>query len=347
MLTAFNFYENKICLQFYIEKNTVKCYDYLPEFFVKRWRNMMKKFICIALALVIVFAGVAMCLWEEKQTDVVVTFPEEVTSCFTQPETTTEETTTEQETETTTKPATTKKPQITKPASTSAKPLTTEAPIEPVLIDFSDVDCEGIDPNKPMIALTFDDGPSVHTPRLLDMFEKYGGKGTFFVVGNLIDRKLQTVTRIVNDGHEIANHSWTHPDLKKLSAGKVQKELTKTHDKIFGVTGVNVKFMRPPYGSYNNNVKKSAYNCTEAVLTWSVDTIDWKTRNADSVYRAVMSSAYDGAIILCHDLHGTTVDAMERVIPDLQKKGYQLVTVSQLYAMRGYRIYAGNVYYKG
>ena len=303
-----------------------------------------------------------MCIWERKEKSAVVTITEEVTNHFTLPETTTEETTTEettteettteettteQESETTTEPSVTKKPATTKPVSTTTKPLTTEAPTEPFMIDFSDVDCEGIDPDKPMIALTFDDGPSIHTPRLLDMFEKYGGKGTFFVVGNLIDRNLQTVKRIVDDGHEIANHSWSHPDLKNLSASKVQKELTKTHDKIFEATGVNAKFMRPPYGSYNNNVKKSAYNCTEAVLTWSVDTLDWKTRNANSVYNSIMSSAYDGAIILCHDLHGTTVDAMERVIPDLQEKGYQLVTVSQLYAMRGYRIYAGNVYYRG
>ena len=107
------------------------------------------------------------------------------------------------------------------------------------------------------------------------------------------------------------------------------------------------KIVRPPYGAYNDTVRYSAYTCNEAIVTWSVDTLDWKTRNANAVYRSIMGSVSDGAIILCHDLHGTTVDAMERVIPDLIEKGYQLVTVSQLLMMKKGEIVAGGVYYRG
>ncbi len=319
----------------------------------------MKKVIYMFLVMTMVFTCVTGCVSEKPESPSHTTLTtESTTGLHTERESTTEETTTKTTTteittekETTTikkEENTTKKVTTTrKPVSTTRKPVTTEAPTERVIIDFSDVNCEGIDPDKPMIALTFDDGPSAHTPRLLDMFEKYGGKGTFFVVGNLLEKNELTAKRIVEEGHEIANHSWSHPDLSNLPADKVQKELIKTHNKIFEITGTNPKLIRPPYGSYNKNVKKTAYGCTEAVLTWSVDTLDWKTRNAKAVYNSVMSSAYDGAIILCHDLHGTTVDAMDKVIPALIEEGYQLVTVSQLFAVRGYQISAGGVYYRG
>ncbi len=318
----------------------------------------MKKFISLFLVLSIVLACFGGCVSGDVENPAQTT---NVTEGTTQPhteaettprETTTKETTTKEETttikETTKKITTTKKHTTTKRFTTTQKVTTTvPATEERVTIDISDLIYDEIDPDKPMIALTFDDGPSAHTPRLLNIFKKYGGKGTFFVVGNILDANKITAKRIVNEGHEIASHSWRHADLSTLSLEKVQADIEKTHNKIFEITGVYPKLIRPPYGAYNQTVKYCAYKSNEAVVTWSVDTLDWKTKNADAVYKSIMNSASDGAIILCHDLHKTTVDAMERVIPDLIEKGYQLVSVSQLLTYRENDLVAGQIYYKG
>ncbi len=308
----------------------------------------MKKVTVLFLAFVLIFVCLGGCVNNEEEKST-------TTASDTTKETTTEEITTEVTTikETTTRIEKTTENKTTetttrKPVSTTAKPTTTVPETEgKITIDVSDLICDEIDPEKPMIALTFDDGPSVHTPRLLNIFKKHGGKGTFFVVGNLLDNNKLTAKRIVKEGHEIASHSWSHPDMSKISLEKVRDEMAQTHQKIYDITGVEPKIIRPPYGAYNETVCYVAHTCKESVITWSVDTLDWKTRNADAVYRAVMNSAYDGAIILCHDLHGTTVDAMEKVIPDLIKRGYQLVTVSQLLTVKGIEMEAGKVYYRG
>lgn len=204
-----------------------------------------------------------------------------------------------------------------------------------------------IAPDKPMIALTFDDGPSAHTDRLLDIFAKNGGKGTFFVVGNLIDSRKSTMIRLVSEGHEIGNHSWNHRQLTNLSDEEVKDQIMMTRAKIYDVTGVDCRIVRPPYGACNDSVRAVGAKLGVSYVNWSVDTLDWKTKNADAVYSEIMKDASDGAIILCHDLHKTTVDAMERVIPDLLEKGYQLVTVSQLMECKGKSLESGKMYYNG
>ncbi len=203
-----------------------------------------------------------------------------------------------------------------------------------------------IDPDKPLLALTFDDGPSAHTKRLLDIFSQHGGRATFFVTGNTIGRRADTVKRIVNEGHEIANHSWSHKNLTELSNTDISAELEKTNNKIYEITGVKCELARPPYGAYNDVVKQVGKDLGMAYILWSYDTLDWKTKDAQAVYDAVMAGAKDGRIILCHDLHKTTVDAMETVIPALIEEGYQLVTVSELLTARGGSIKAGNIYNK-
>ncbi len=204
-----------------------------------------------------------------------------------------------------------------------------------------------IDPDKPMLALTFDDGPSAHTDRLLDIFAEHGGKGTFFVVGNLIDSRKNTLKRIVAQGHEIGNHSWNHRQLTNLSDEEVKDQIMMTNAKIYDVSGVDCRIVRPPYGACNDSVRAVGKTLGVSFVNWSVDTLDWKTKNADAVYKEIMQDASDGAIILCHDLHKTTVDAMERVIPELIAKGYQLVTVSQLMEYSDKALEAGKMYYKG
>ncbi|MBR5126973.1 MAG: polysaccharide deacetylase family protein [Roseburia sp.] len=203
-----------------------------------------------------------------------------------------------------------------------------------------------IDPDKPMVALTFDDGPSKHTTRLLDIFATYGGKGTFFVVGNLIDNRADAVKRMAEEGHEVAGHSWSHRQLTKLTPSELTDQIMTTRAKIYEVTGVDSTVIRPPYGAFNSDVKEVCANLGIVMVNWSVDTLDWKNKNADMVYNAIMKDVKDGAIILCHDLHSTTVDAMERVIPDLIEQGYQLVTVSELLSCGDEEVCAGNVYNK-
>jgi len=235
-------------------------------------------------------------------------------------------------------------PEDTEPSS-PAEPETPTAPESP---KPEAVPPKENTPNseKPMIALTFDDGPSAHTARLLDIFAQHGGKGTFYVVGNALSNRAETLQRMANEGHEIGGHSWNHKQLTKLSGEDLVDQFMATRAKIYEITGVDPTTMRPPYGSYNDEVKKTAAELGIAMINWSVDTLDWKYRDADTVYASVMEQAKDGAIILCHDLHSTTVDAMERAIPDLLAQGYQLVTVTELLTQEGGSLTPGKVYFK-
>lgn len=198
---------------------------------------------------------------------------------------------------------------------------------------------------RKMIALTFDDGPSAHTDRLLDIFKTHGGKATFFVVGNIIDKRPQTLIRMRDEGHQIASHSWDHRQLTKLNSQQITDQIMMTRAKIFDITGVDPKVMRPPYGSCNARVKEVGKELGVSFVNWSVDTLDWKTKNVNSIYNEIMKSANDGSIILCHDLYKTTVDAMEKVIPKLIEDGYELVTVDELMAASG-GLEPGRLYFR-
>ena len=217
----------------------------------------------------------------------------------------------------------------------------TEQPIVPVIPPQSGE----VDPTKPMIALTFDDGPSKNTARILDTLEKYGGRATFCTVGNLVNARKDTVKRAFDLGCEIIGHSWDHRDLTKLSEAEIKLELNDTSAVIESITGISPKLYRPPYGAVNNKLKEVSAELGYAMINWSVDPEDWKTRNADAVYAAVMSHISDKAIILSHDLYSTTAEAYERIIPELLSKGYQLVTVSELMKYSNKTLIAGNVYH--
>lgn len=203
-----------------------------------------------------------------------------------------------------------------------------------------------IDPNKPMLAITFDDGPGSYTDRLLDCLKRNNAKATFFLVGGNIGGRKSTVVRMRDEGHEIGNHSWNHPELSKLSYQGISNEITMTNNKIFEAAGVNCTIVRPPYGACNSTVRSVGASLGVSFYNWSVDTLDWKYRNANTVHNAVVNGAYDGAIILCHDIHKTTVDAMETAIPKLIEKGYQLVTVSELMSYSAIKVYPGGLYFR-
>ena len=173
----------------------------------------------------------------------------------------------------------------------------------------------------PLVALTFDDGPSAVTPRILDTLEKYGVKATFFVLGSRVDGYPETMKRILADGHEIMGHSWEHKQLTTLSASGIRDDLTKTADAIYQASGVWPALYRPPYGSVNQTVRDVSAELGLSIINWSVDTEDWKSRNADTVYDVVMNQTRNGSIILLHDLYGTTADAVERIVPALLEKG--------------------------
>lgn len=219
---------------------------------------------------------------------------------------------------------------------------------EPISVPLQNVSPDmPINPSLPMIALTFDDGPSKHTSRLLDVFAAHGVKGTFFVVGNILESRSDVLQRMVAEGHEIGGHSWDHRQLTKLNASDLNNQLIGTRTKIQEITGVETSLLRPPYGSYNSDVQNLCADLGIVMVNWSLDTLDWKYKDADRLINTILTEVQDGDIILCHDLHGSTVDAMEQVIPELIARGYQLVTVSELLDRKGEVIRAGEVYFSG
>lgn len=192
-----------------------------------------------------------------------------------------------------------------------------------------------VDPSKPMIALTFDDGPSGATSRILDALEANGGRATFFMVGNRMRSYPSVINRMVALGCEPASHTWDHSYLTKLSEGQILSNLNQVDDTLQSIAGVRTVIVRPPGGFINDASKAAlAKRGTPAVL-WSIDTLDWKTKNAQKTIDTVLSNVKDGDIILMHDLYETSADAAVVLIPELKNRGYQLVTVSELASYRG------------
>lgn len=199
----------------------------------------------------------------------------------------------------------------------------------------------GINPNKPMIALTFDDGPSYYTPRILNCLEQHGQAATFFVVGYNAARYGSTMKRAYDMGCEIGNHSYNHPDLTNLSYNGIVNEITSTNNLILAATGANASICRTPGGSVNSTVRSAVGT---PIIMWSIDTIDWKTRDTWSTVNIVLNNVRDGDIILMHDIHSPTIAAAEILIPELVARGYQLVTVSELAQYKGIQMQNGQVY---
>jgi peptidoglycan/xylan/chitin deacetylase (PgdA/CDA1 family) len=199
------------------------------------------------------------------------------------------------------------------------------------------VDCRRVK----CVALTFDDGPGPYTKRLLGMLRKAKVHATFFSVGEMVAARPEVEKLIAKDGHEIGNHSWSHPDLPKLTSAAITSQVHRTARQIAKATGEKPTLMRPPYGAYTPRVRKLIGGQDDAVVLWSVDPLDWKYRNSNSVYSRVTSQTKPGSIVLMHDIHGTTVNAVPRIIATLKARHYHFVTVSELY---GGRLKAGHVY---
>lgn len=185
------------------------------------------------------------------------------------------------------------------------------------------------------IALTFDDGPSEKlTPKLLDLLKAKGIKATFFVIGENAANHPEIVARAAAEGHEIANHTWNHPRLTRLSDEQIQEEVNKTSEVIFKAIGKKPSLLRPPYGDVNSRVSHLvADQDGMKIILWSVDPNDWKRPGSAVVAQRLIAGASPGAIMLSHDIHAGTIEAMPTVIDALLAKGYHFVTVSELLAM--------------
>jgi peptidoglycan/xylan/chitin deacetylase (PgdA/CDA1 family) len=187
------------------------------------------------------------------------------------------------------------------------------------------------------IAITFDDGPHPkHTPRLLDMLKERGVKATFYVIGQNVVLYPEIVQRMVAEGHEIGNHSYTHPSLTKISSARLTEEISKSTEVIEQATGVRPTTMRPPYGAINPSITKRLNEEFDLpVILWSVDPQDWKIRKASHVSNHILQNTTPGAIVLAHDIHPSTIDAMPAALDGLLAKGFKFVTVSELISLDG------------
>ncbi len=194
-----------------------------------------------------------------------------------------------------------------------------------------------LDPNKPMVALTFDDGPGQYTDQVLSILDKYNSRATFFVQGKAVSGYADVLKRAVDMGCEIGNHTWSHVN---LTSG-IGNQISATNTAVYNATGVYPKIYRPPYGSYNSYVLNSI---AMPAIMWSVDTLDWKTRSVSQNIASVKKDARDGSIILMHDVHKPTADSVEAIVKHLLMSGYQLVTVSELLDSRCGGAVSGKVY---
>lgn len=181
--------------------------------------------------------------------------------------------------------------------------------------------------------MTFDDGPhGTLTPRLLDYLTKLpNAKVTFFIMGIKVHLHPKVLQRIVLEGHEIANHAWNHPVLAKLPFEEVSHQLQLTSQAIYNATGYIPKVMRPPYGNTNKKLNDRIFRENSLpVIIWSLDTMDWKHPGRDEIVKRAVDKAVPGTVILCHDIHYDTVEAIPILIEKLQAKGFMFKTVSEL-----------------
>lgn len=185
------------------------------------------------------------------------------------------------------------------------------------------------------LAMTFDDGPHPSlTPKLLDILKERNIKCTFFLIGAQVKMYPAIVRRIIEEGHEIGNHTWTHCSLTSRSDEQIRNELKKSEDAVFEVAGVRPHLVRPPYGAINTRIKNLMF--TEfgySTIMWSVDPQDWRRPGVAAVTSRLVNGAHPGAIMLSHDIHPPTITAMPAMFDQLLAKGYQFVTVSQLLNM--------------
>ena len=197
-------------------------------------------------------------------------------------------------------------------------------------------------PRSKAVALTFDDGPSTaNTPKVLETLKKYNAHATFFVVGNRVAAGADVLKQTVAQGNEIGNHSWDHSNLSLKNMKFVNSQYDRTAKLVQKLSGFKITFMRPPYGAISDRMRKKLKH---PMILWNEDTLDWKTRNAKSVFKYIKKNVSDGDIILMHDIHPSTAEALKKVVPWLVKQDYDLLTVSELMKRKGIKMKNGKAY---
>ena len=197
-------------------------------------------------------------------------------------------------------------------------------------VTFSSVHIDG-----PYIAMTFDDGPSASlTPKLLDILAAHQIKATFFVIGENVAEHPEIVARAAREGHEIGNHSWSHPNFGKMSDDGVRSQLQRTDDAIKSATGARPTLLRPPYGSITAREKRWIHDqFGYQIILWDVDPYDWKRPGPSVVRNRILKETRPGSIVLSHDIHPGTIEAMPSTFDALEAKGFKFVTISELIRM--------------
>jgi peptidoglycan/xylan/chitin deacetylase (PgdA/CDA1 family) len=197
-------------------------------------------------------------------------------------------------------------------------------------ITFSSLHVDG-----PYIAMTFDDGPSTTlTPKLLDILAAHHIKATFFVIGENVAEHSEIVARAAREGHEIGNHSWSHPNFAKMSDAGVRSQLQRTDDAIKSATGARPTLLRPPYGSITTREKRWIHDqFGYQIILWDVDPYDWKRPGPSVVRSRILKETRPGSIVLSHDIHPGTIEARPSTLDALEAKGIKFVTVTELIPM--------------
>ncbi len=190
-----------------------------------------------------------------------------------------------------------------------------------------DIQPKIINPDSKMIALTFDDGPSKYTEEILNILKKNECNATFFVLGNKVSIYSDLLIESINNGNEIGNHSYNHKWMIKLNEKDLENQISKTQDIIKEYTGYTPKLIRPTYGSLNDRIKKIS---SLDIVLWNVDTLDWKYKNPNKIVENATKKLKDGNIILMHDTHKQTLEALPKILEIIQKNGYTCVTISEL-----------------
>ncbi len=186
-----------------------------------------------------------------------------------------------------------------------------------------------IDPEQPMVALTFDDGPNpTYTPPLLDLLYRYQAPSTFFILGEKISSNRWLLQEMVCSGHELGNHTYSHTDLTTLTPQQIEYEIDKTKNALKKILpNYTMLYVRPPYGHYNQLVEDTV---EQPLILWDIDTMDWDSASVDTICEIVLTNIHDGDILVFHDNNPNLLKALERILPELQEQGFQFVTIRQL-----------------
>ena len=232
-------------------------------------------------------------------------------------------------------------------ASNEAKLDDSKDVIEEVIEEEDEVENETVvlNPDGKYVALTFDDGPSSKvTPRILQTLEQHQAKATFFMLGKRVEMYPTIAAQVAAEGHEIANHTFSHPNLKKLSHKEMTEEIEKTNKLIEITTGVTPTLFRPPYGIYSQDILNYTASNNYSTILWSVDSLDWKSRNPAAIKKEILSNITNKSIVLMHDLHTATAEALPDLLMTLKQEGYEFVTVSELLTLQNEKVdpYFGN-----